>query len=1035
MTIIKGIGEAAEAASDAARLLHGEKDVARVATDTMPPSALDAELGAAPQPEAPDILQQPMPEYQGGQQTAPEGAQEELTAPPPNAPPEGGAPSEEPPATGEAPPSPAQEAQTGENLADLNPFAQAVNDPTSLAAPPIASGDLRQQMQSDPSEHLSQLGRVNGMNLRHFNDPKDKQLVNLINMAQEGYFERHSPQVKTWAQTEELSLSRETLEKALGMRVNQKWETEDLKLLEGTLKAQAQELHALGKRIDEIESAGSQADGELLAAYLTREQKFIATKKTLEGALTEAARIMNIARSFNEAGSNMEYFRMVANSIEAGGGRSTVVERARMFSKDDVDLAQANNIIRESLFEKTVSAAYRIRYAMMLSSVRTHAANFFGSQVMGIVDLVAQQPAAGMFNFAEYIAREVIPFLEPMKPEERMRYFQELPTQIAGIVTGGKEGIQLAYRIATGKEMPKEGKFINEMGYRFDPAAAQGGTVKRLASAPLIALEAEDAFNKSVFYRMKLNQLALRQSRALPDGQGALYKDMLMNPPDWMHEEAMLYAKRLTLSNDPNYYGKLVGGVATTLAAADQNIPAFKVIVPFIRTPANSVGYAFHNSGLGGIIAPKQMLDTFTKGTPAERADFLGRMTIAAGLWGLVYNYWQEGKITGASSVSPDVRLAYEATGWQENSVLVNGKYYSLSRTDPLGMQLIIVAGGLDAFHSNGVKDKFTTFLATMLSLVQISQDRSALSGLNDFFDLLKGENKMKTAESMAASIGASFVFPAWLRDVRSGTDEYRRDMAFDPAHAASGIVDRFEKYIQNATPSLSKNLPPAVDINGEYIRNDGSVMWRSLVPINVSAIKDTDPVAATYLLHRTSVRHPDFLISIPKSQVQLNLLEMDNGKGWLYHEYKMEVGMARHEQMMKFLSSATWKKLVKADDIGQGSTASMVIETALANGLKVGQSRFLKRLSTMKEYQPNVNGVAVGEPFEIAMPYNREDIRRVSKGLRANASQTEALIAEGILDTEIYRMKRRSKADLNLPVEQTDMLPARKEPQAQPHF
>jgi len=936
-----------------------------------------------------------------------------------------------PPEGGEVPP-PVPPPEGGDRVADIiagatadapqmNPFAEAVNDPNSIGQPQLPNASTIDAINAPPDPSLMNAGRIgaSNINLKHFDDPADKQLIDFVAQAENGY--RDSPQrrVQTHAETIEKAQSKATLESVLQKPASDKWHPEEMVAMYKIMEAQSQELTAIGKRVKEITDSGGTPDGELLAAFATREQRFRATQKTASGAAAEAGRLLNSLQAIKKSSSSTEYYRMVANSIEAGGGKNSIVERARMFA-DDPTVQQASSMVQISAWDKSLSAAMTLRYNMMLSSVRTHVANISGSTIIGAVEALPVKIAASMFSYAEYVFREAVPYLKPMEQSERVQFLQELPVEMAGFWAGTKNGLSVAKQLATGKVLPNGSKFIDEMGMRYDPTGIEGGAIKNAMTIPTRLLEAEDAFFKAVNQNMKLNTLAFRQSRGAADPEKA-YSDILANPPEWMMQEAQEFAQKNTLTNDPSVYGSLLGGLAKWIAQGTSESFALKVLIPFVKTPANAMGYAFETAGFGAVLDPSGTYNKFVKGTPAERADVASRLMIGGGLWALIFPYWQDGKITGAGSANTDVRRAMQAQGQQENSILVDGKYYSMSRTDPMGMTLSIIAGGLDAFHNETTQDKFGTFMATMLSVIQISKDRSYLSGITEFIELMDS-GSAKVAQSMAVSQGSSFILPNILRDAREALDPYQREMAFDPSSASKGILTRFEKYIQNATPALSKNLPPVVDANGDYVMNDGSAMWRGLIPIRVSKLKEQDPVSAMYLYHRTAIAKPSHLINIRGVPFQINTLALDDGQGWLYHEYQKMVGKSRHEMVSKFLEGGSWKKMAKEGDYGVGSSADDALTQLTAMGLRKAQADFLDYISDMDEYQPEIDGAATGKKVPLVLQYSKDDLKMLARSLRKSISPEESARVKELIDSGVYKEKKR-KTPVNLPQQTKDYL------------
>jgi hypothetical protein len=319
-----------------------------------------------------------------------------------------------------------------------------------------------------------------------------------------------------------------------------------------------------------------------------------------------------------------------------------------------------------------------------------------------------------------------------------------------------------------------------------------------------------------------------------------------------------------------------------------------------------------------------------------------------------------------------------------------------------------MMASGFDAFANQSNGNQMATTAATIVSVADMLQDRSYLSGISDVVNIMN-TGSVKSAESFALQQGLSFITPNILRDAREATDPLRRELAFDPYNSGA-IQARLEKYLKNSVPEYSKSVPPSVDVNGNYISNGGQWYWRAFVPLRVTEEEKQDPVAAVYMYHQTPVEKPDYIITIPKTGgVQINTLMMDGQKGWLYHEYQRQVGIARHEAMTEFLHSDEWKELVKADQIGAGSPADEVIRSLVAQGKKVGTQRFLESITGKSTYQPTVNGKPVGDPVEITQAFTQEDLELFAQATAERTVEDDPR-AQQLQESGVYKKPQKAK-------------------------
>jgi hypothetical protein len=416
--------------------------------------------------------------------------------------------------------------------------------------------------------------------------------------------------------------------------------------------------------------------------------------------------------------------------------------------------------------------------------------------------------------------------------------------------------------------------------------------------------------------------------------------------------------------------------------------PVIQALVPFVNTPANLIGYSLDQTSLGQITHLRTTLRQIT-GTPAERADVGARLIIASGMFAMVNSLYEEQIITGSGPSNYNVRRAWEGTGWRANSLKIGDEYYSLSRTDPLGLSLGIIASTLDYYHeTNTNADQSTVMVAGVLSTAELLKDRSFLSGFADAMAIIDGGSKsLKAAKSLTVSTGLSYVVPNIMRDFREGTDPYRRELAYDP-NTSGGMWTRVEKQLKNAVPILSKDVPAAMDWKGEPIINLGNAYWRGLVPIKISGINQ-DTASAVLATNRVAVSKPDYKFKIPArgATVPLNLLAMDDGQGFVYQKYQEFVGQNRHAVMQEFINHPAYSELMSEGDWGPHSLMSETMSDVMGKGLRAGKVEFLKWLEKTAEFEPYP-----GKNVVIEHGYNKKEYKQIIKGVRAGTISEEQM-------------------------------------------
>jgi hypothetical protein len=151
-----------------------------------------------------------------------------------------------------------------------------------------------------------------------------------------------------------------------------------------------------------------------------------------------------------------------------------------------------------------------------------------------------------------------------------------------------------------------------------------------------------------------------------------------------------------------------------------------------------------------------------------------------------------------------------ERTGWQPNSIVVNGKYYSFSRTDPVGMVLGFagtVAEKLkEADHAPEDFDSWEEVLSAGISTVSASVvDKTYLTGLANVFRAIEGSDGVKTSalKWIDRQTGALVPFSTLQNTMKRFADPVTREIN-SPWDAIDARIT-----------GLSNRLPPARDLWG----------------------------------------------------------------------------------------------------------------------------------------------------------------------------------------------------------------------------
>jgi hypothetical protein len=858
--------------------------------------------------------------------------------------------------------------------------------------------------QVNPDHMEGRLGEQRNVNLDHFNDDKTKEVIELYNREADGYQDNPKRRVVTHKETIERSQSARTLGNVIGGKPPEHWDQADLVRAYTLMDEFDTELRESAARIGKKEESGDVISDEEYAEFEVLSTRFNALQYTVAGRAAEVGRMLNALQAVSKATKGGEHYKSTAAFLEAAGGKMSVAERVRIVN-DSKNLAQTAAGLRVGWMDKATRAISKWRYNMMLSSFRTHVANVSGSTMAGTFEKVMVTPIKYTYNQAEFWARRGASKATGkdlnMSPGERMAFGELYSMQ--GYKDGVRAGLVEAAKALRG-ESTSRNKIANEMGAIKRTEAATGvrakagkvgETLGAVGSMPTRALVAEDEVFYATYYNGRMRELAIRRATA----EGGSMKEiderisiLVQSPTDDMITSSRLYAEKLTYTGDPSTYGKLLGGLANIAASAKQKSRAIELIIPFVRTPANILGYTSEATGLNLLMAPGKTLHALTKGAPEERAEAMAKFTTAAGLFYLTENLFEDGTVTGAPPKNYNLLRAREAAGWRPGSLRLGDEYYQLNRADPMGLALEMMATYHDLvnneYYDPNDPKHTAAALGVFMSLTDMMGDRSFLSGLGETLSAIENASPRMLA-NVGARIITSYITPGIARDVREFSDPYRREMAttegfIDP------LIERTIKSAMNALPGLSQQLPPSTDVHGDDITNHGTGYWRAMVPVRLGKIK-TDDVARAYISNNVPISKPANKIKL-RGHPDINLLAIDDGAGWIYREYQRRVGKHRKSMVKQMIDTSQYQELQDNGDVGEGSMSQELIRRVSRRATSLATFEMVQWLDGRTEFMPKIDKEnALEAPIQLTHVLNAEQYTALAVELRTMGAEARA--------------------------------------------
>jgi hypothetical protein len=469
--------------------------------------------------------------------------------------------------------------------------------------------------------------------------------------------------------------------------------------------------------------------------------------------------------------------------------------------------------------------ALAVYYANILSGVKTHLRNLFGSGANIAFREVAQGPAV-----AFDVARSKI------TGAPRTIYAGEINHRAAGAWQGVQKGLH-------------DAAFVLKHGYSpenvtmFDaPRVELAGGAKNPFNLPGRMLEAEDALMYRTVYEANLSGRLYAKAREAATKAGVTgaeadtlvgryMADNLLNPPKDVAEGAAKAAQQALFREEP---GQFVQWILQKKDAGPMG-KALSFVLPFVRVPGNIFRQTMENNVVTGLL-PAQARQTLRAGG-REAAELVGRMTTGTAALGLLATWVAQGRVSGGGPTDPNQRAALMETGWKPYSVQVPGVGWVDFNliAQPIAMPLAMLANAWETHQRDDEASLDDVAIRGVMSLGSTMLDQSFLSGVSDFNAAMTRPEQF--AKNWAARTAQGFVPMSGLsRNLAQTVDSTLRDTS-DPS-----LVKQTAKGIQSIVPGASAALPPRLDRFGRPVERTGG-RAAGMLPLTADEGPKDDPV------------------------------------------------------------------------------------------------------------------------------------------------------------------------------------------------
>ena len=593
---------------------------------------------------------------------------------------------------------------------------------------------------------------------------------------------------------------------------------------------------ASGERLTALAQAAAGAGAGPADEYAFR--RMLAVHHAIQSEVLAARR--ETARALQAwaipAGGGAEQARAIRDVLEAYGGSANAQAIARRLvaaQEGGATPATLNAFIGAGAMARTLGAVQEYWINALLSSPKTHLVNMGSNAFVAAQQIVERRIAQAMgSSVAEGEAAE-------------MAY---------GAVEGLRDAFRLAwrsYRDGTGEI----GTLLGKVDAPRDPAISAAGLGVQQGSGlgqavdfighsiirqPTRLLGAEDAFFKSIGYRMELRAGARRMARdellsegTLQPGSREFAAELLTrrdgfiaNPPEALRMQAADQALYQTF-NRATYTDGV--NVVQGLMQLRQNIPPLTFILPFVRTPGNVISYSFERTPLAPLVG-QWRADIAAGGARRDLA--LARLGTGSAVMAVAFDYADRGMVSGKGPDDPGEVENLRNQGWQPYSIRVGDQWVAYDRADPLGFVAGFAADMADLFRRREIEpeevDEVQELVAAAIATVSRSVvDRTWMQGVAGFIEAI--DNPEQGAATFMRRQAGSFV-PAIVGVV---------EQAVSPARSEANSM---AEALMARIPGLSDQLSPARNVWGEVVVPEtvGRAVFDALSPVRVSDVRES---------------------------------------------------------------------------------------------------------------------------------------------------------------------------------------------------
>jgi hypothetical protein len=704
----------------------------------------------------------------------------------------------------------------------------------------------------------------------------------------------------------------------------------------------------LAREIYQNSNAGGKPRADMLLEYTKTAEQLVAFVSFTKGQTREVARALSQQQMVADVlqGDDLRAI-MAALNASTGGDPEALVNSAIALTKQ-LDMGVDPAIALKGAMERHTPLEAWIEFwkANNLSGFATQGYNMLSAPVMMFYETAARTAAAGIGE-----ARHALGI-------GSREYYSggELTASMVAGVNGLYHGLKFFWHtLATGEtqlgayggkeigssaiyeQFSAPGGFLSRFGMGMSPNVSEA-----VATPAFRVMKAVDEAMMVPGFMAELTGLAYRDGLTKGLSGDALWRhveNLMMDPPYHLQQDALEQGKKIVMqasAEDPRNAGFFIimGEHLHRLAKAQ---PYLQFIVPWIKTPARIMDSQVEASVLAAA-SPRLWRQVMAGGAQGDIA--LGKIVLGVSVTAALYPLFASMQITGGGPEDPAQRKALEDLGWLPYSFKVGNHYVSYRNwADPvIGLVAGLATAAERARFARLETDIVKEIMTGVGAISEYMLEASYMEGFKRLFDATSTQARLIAYLGGVATgfmpYGGAQASVARMHD----QTERARSRTKSPGFGSTGFVDDLFNSVREdfaiRFPGIRDTLRPARYWDGAVKVPEGPDIVKSLLPMPMRELRD-DPASRELVKHGVRISEVASRFDFGSKLIQIELLDLDGGKGMIYDELIKQVGFARREAVNIMINRFDYKNTTPAF---QG----LMLDQAIAFGRQKGEAVFM---------------------------------------------------------------------------------------------